>query len=118
MDNDAQIEWIGLRHFYLRDGSIEEFALAVSIGKPTRDQSGYWKCVYRIEHRGISRSGHTLGVDELDSMMSALAIVGTSVNGINEAEYEGRLAWEGGDNGNLGLPTADGHHWPWPLNEP
>ena len=103
---------IGERRYYLKGKSPNEAEVVVSLSLPSKSDSGYYNCRYQITWEGQTNSGEISGIDEIDAVISGLAVIGSWVYGLNESTYAHRLAWDGSDGNDLGLPTIE-HHWPF-----
>lgn len=79
---------------------------------PSKSDSGYYNFRYQITWLGQTNSGEISGIDEIDALISGLAVIGSWVHGLNESTYAHRLAWDGSDGNDLGFPTIE-HHWPF-----
>ena len=95
------------RRYYLKDKSPNEPEVIVSLSQPSKSGSDYCHCQYKIAWQGQTTSGEIRGIDEIDALRSGLAMIGSWVHGLNESEYQHRLVWEGGEGGDLGVPTIE-----------
>jgi hypothetical protein len=80
--------------------------VVVTIGQPRPFPGGKnFFCPFKVEglgHGNITRAG---GVDAVQALQLALQMVGTVL--YTSQEYkDGRLTWDGGENGSLGFPVA------------
>ena len=105
--NDTGPQVIATRT-YLLDGN----ALTVSLFQPYLHRPGFYRCEYAIVTETKTIHHYVEGLDEIDVVICALAMIGTNVSGLNEAIYHGRLHWVAGESGDIGLPTID-DHWPF-----
>lgn len=80
--------------------------VVVVIGKPRPfPGGGDFFCPFKVEGLGSQRITRAGGVDAVQALELALRMVGTVL--YTSQEYkDGRLTWEGGENGSLGFPVA------------
>ncbi len=109
MESQLRDEELLRRSYRIDEGSGQE--LIVSIKRPFRIPEGPYTCRYEITGLGQKRKHEIHGADEIDSLLNALSMVGSWLKGINETEFNGLLRWDGGDPGDIGLPTIE-DHWP------
>ncbi len=85
-------------------GGRDDF-LTVRLGKPAEfpDGTGFY-CPYQIRGRDISIDGYGGGIDSIQAIQTALSAIAVDLNYKVNTKYEGRLLWEGDENGYLGFP--------------
>ena len=73
-------------------------------------EGDYPHCRFELSKDSVLiHGGDVSGVDPLDSLVICLAQAGTTVAGINESMFGGKLRWEASPHGgsSLGLPTLE-----------
>jgi hypothetical protein len=99
---------------YFLEGESERPILTVTIGRPEADRPGYFRCAYSFSG-AFNWTHFAAGVDEIHSLISALAMAGTDLSVLNEESYGGKLRWEAG-SADASLPTIR-DHWPFKLTD-
>jgi hypothetical protein len=104
MDFDGVEEIIATRRLYFFDEDNNKRTVSVFIGKPQQcpDSTGY-RCPFQVIGIGSQQSQLARGADSIQALQSALILIAASLNHLNN-EIGGKLAWEGGCNGELGFP--------------
>lgn len=106
-------EVIAERKLYLEEGLGTQPAVTIRLFRPFQPQGDYPRCRYELLRDGAVEGQEVTGLDDLDRIVTSLAVIGTTVAGLNESVFGGRLRWEGSPEGGrgLGLPTIE-EHWP------
>jgi hypothetical protein len=101
-------QWICKRYFYLEGTAADAVELTMCISRPVCDEQNpaFFSCEYELVGSKRRKLGKAFGVDGVDALLNAMAMAGSWVVGLNEAEYAGGLRWQGG-NGDLGLITVE-----------
>jgi hypothetical protein len=71
------------------------------LGMPRPSPKGDWECPYQIVGLGKSRSQVAYGLDGMQALLMAVEALRVTIEESGE-----RLAWEGGENGDHGLPRV------------
>ena len=97
-------EIIATRMLYVVDEQGNSRPVSVFIGKPqpSADSSGY-QCSYQIIGIGNQKTHTGHGRDSIQALKTAMILLGASLNHLNH-EIGGKLVWNGGSKGELGLP--------------
>ncbi len=75
--------------------------IVVSIGKPTPDPDGDWMCPFLVEGLDGARRQAARGLDALQALLMAVEGARVTLAGSGL-----RLAWQGGEPGDTGIPRA------------
>jgi hypothetical protein len=104
------MDLIGERKLYTA-GEQDYPALVVRIFTPFQPEDDYPRCRYEIVGERHRETREITGADAIDSLVSCLMFVGSTIAGLNESLFEGRLLWEASDPDDVaaGFPTIDGH---------
>jgi hypothetical protein len=97
-------EIIASRILYVVDDQGNKRPVSVFIGKPQpeADSSGY-QCAYQVIGIGNQETQVGHGHDSIQALKTAIILLGATLNHLNK-EVGGRLVWNGGRKGELGLP--------------
>lgn len=97
-------EIIAWRMFHIIDEQGNKRPVTVFIGKPRplADSSGYL-CAYQVIGIGNQETQVGHGHDSIQALKTAIVLLGATLNHLNE-EVGGKLVWNGGSKGELGLP--------------
>jgi hypothetical protein len=97
-------EIIAWRMFHIIDEQGNKRPVSVFIGKPqpSADSSDYF-CAYQIIGIGNQETQVGHGDDSIQALKTAIILLGATLNHLNE-EVGGKLVWNGGSKGELGLP--------------
>lgn len=104
MDFDSVGEIIATRRLYFLDEGNIKRTVSVFVGMPQQspDSTGY-HCPFQVIGIGSQQTHLAQGVDSIQALQSALILIAASLDHLND-EIGGRLAWQGGCNGDLGFP--------------
>lgn len=96
---------IAVREYEL-DG--QDGAVRVELDRPMA-ATGHpdFRCTFRISGLSRERASHAYGVDAVQAINLALIKIHAILSSSGEYQ-QGRLTWLGGEDGDLGLPIADG----------
>ena len=75
----------------------------IVLGRPLEESSGEWCCPYQIVGLGDEVIRRVSGLDAIQSLQSAMLVIGGYLDGTEQAE-QGRLLWAG--ERNLGFPKV------------
>jgi hypothetical protein len=101
-------EIIAERAYYL-DGEPSIPVIEFQLLRPHRPENEYPRCRYRLVIAGEkTKEQEVSGVDTIDCIALCLALVGSTIAGLNESVYSNKLRWEGWSAGeDVGLPTIE-----------
>ena len=96
-------EIIASRMLHVVDEQGNNRPVSVFIGKPqpAADSSGYF-CAYQIIGIGNQETQVGHGRDSIQALKTAMMLLGATLNNLND-EIGGKLVWNGGPKGELGL---------------
>jgi len=104
MEFESIGEIIASRMLHVVDEQGNKRPVSVFIGKPqpSADSSDYF-CAYQIIGIGNQETQVGHGDDSIQALKTAIILLGATLNHLNE-EVGGKLVWNGGSKGELGLP--------------
>jgi len=104
MEFESIGEIIASRMLHVVDEQGNKRPVSVFIGKPqpSADSSGYF-CAYQIIGIGNQETQIGHGRDSIQALKTAMILLGANLNNLND-EVGGKLVWNGGPKGELGLP--------------
>jgi hypothetical protein len=104
MEFESTSEIIASRILHVVDEQGNKRPVSVFIGKPqpSADSSGYF-CAYQIIGLGNQETQIGHGRDSIHALKTAIVLLGATLNNLND-EIGGKLVWNGGRKGELGLP--------------
>ena len=104
MEFESTSEIIASRILHVVDEQGHKRPVSVFIGKPqpSADSSGY-SCAYQIIGLGNQETQIGHGRDSIHALKTAIVLLGATLNNLND-EIGGKLVWNGGRKGELGLP--------------
>lgn len=104
MEFQSISEIIASRMLHVVDEQGNKRPVSVFIGKPQQsaDSSGYF-CAYQIIGIGNQETQVGHGRDSIHALKTAIILLGATLNNLNH-EIGGKLVWNGGSRGELGLP--------------
>ena len=104
MDFDGVGEIIATRKFHFVDEGNKQRTVSVFVGKPQQSNgSSDYQCPFQVIGIGSQATKLARGRDSIQALQSALILISAGLNQLND-ELGGKLAWDGGRNGELGLP--------------
>ena len=104
MEFESIGEIIASRMLHVVDEHGNKRPVSIFIGKPqpSADSSGY-RCAYQIIGIGNQETQIGHGRDSIHALKTAMILLGDTLNDLND-EIGGKLVWNGGRKGELGLP--------------
>ena len=104
MEFESIGEIIASRMIHVVDEHGNKRPVSIFIGKPqpSADSSGY-RCAYQIIGIGNQETHIGHGRDSIHALKTAMILLGDTLNNLND-EIGGKLVWNGGRKGELGLP--------------
>ena len=104
MEFESVGEIIASRMLHVVDEHGNKRPVSIFIGKPqpSADSSGY-RCAYQIIGIGNQETQIGHGRDSIHALKTAMVLLGDTLNNLND-EVGGKLVWNGGRKGELGLP--------------
>lgn len=102
VENIGEIIASRLLHIVDEDGNKRPVSVFIGKPQPSHDSSGY-ECAYQIIGIGNQETHTGYGRDSIQALKAAMILLGATLNHLND-ELGGRLAWNGGPKGELGLP--------------
>jgi uncharacterized protein DUF6968 len=107
MKFDSVGEVIASRKLSLVRDDQEPAEVEVSMGKPMKfpDYTDYY-CPYEIKGLGRGRVKAAGGIDAFQAIQLALGTIAVELE-VLEKESSGKLSWDAGEPGDLGIPERD-----------
>jgi len=97
-------EIIATRRLYYYDEANQKKSISVIVGKPQpAKDSQEFQCPFQLIGIGSQDTQTARGHDSIQALQSALRLVATNLNHLNE-QLGQRLIWDGGEKGDLGFP--------------
>jgi hypothetical protein len=104
MDFDSIGEIIATRRFRFVDEDNHPKSVSVFVGMPQQSNgSSDYQCPFQIIGIGSQSTQIARGHDSIQALQSALVLIATDLNYLNN-ELGGGLIWDGGGTGELGFP--------------
>jgi hypothetical protein len=95
---------IATRTLQIVDGAGKpSYDVRIVLGRPLEESSGEWSCPYQIVGLGDGAVRRVSGLDAIQSLQSAMLVIGGYLQGTEHAE-QGRLLWAG--ERELGFPKV------------
>jgi hypothetical protein len=107
MPEDRDI--IAERVFYIDGKKDVGPAVIFRLWRPYQPGTEYARCRFELVTSKGSQEQEVPGVDAVDCIIASLSMAGSTLAGLNESVFEGRLRWEASPEGGrgLGLPTIE-----------
>ncbi len=104
MEFESTNEIIASRMLHVIDeqGNKRPVSVFISKPQPSADSSGYF-CAYQIIGIGNQETHVGHGRDSIHALKTAMILLGATLDNLNN-EIGGKLVWNGGAKGELGLP--------------
>ncbi len=103
MPNNLIEDVIAIRRFYLASEQGADREVIVAIGRPQKHADfEEYRCPYQIRGIGSEKVRSIAGIDGVQALQGALGVISADLQALN-AEYNQRLRWEAGEEGDLGF---------------